>query len=144
MSKIICRDKIFVIETENTHYVIGIDNEGFNRHVYWGKKCDVNDYEIDYNHGENAHNTVERFLIAELVSVKKLSDMEYPEWKWREEFLGFQSTLTIYENTQEFKGKRFIVFNDFSGNCLSTGYGEYTITDDELVMITKNSIIPLI
>lgn len=58
MSKIICRDKIFVIETENTHYVIGIDNEGFNRHVYWGKKCDVNDYEIDYNHGENAHNTV--------------------------------------------------------------------------------------
>ena len=58
MSKIICKDKIFVIETENTHYVIGIDKEGCNRHVYWGKKCDVNDYEIDYNHGENAHNTV--------------------------------------------------------------------------------------
>lgn len=58
MSKIICKDKIFVIETENTHYVIGIDNVGFNRHVYWGKKCDVNDYEIDYNYGENAHNTV--------------------------------------------------------------------------------------
>ncbi len=58
MSKIICRDKIFVIETENTHYVIGIDNTGCNRHVYWGKKCDVNDYEIDYNNGENSHNTV--------------------------------------------------------------------------------------
>ncbi len=82
---------------------------------------------------------VERFLIAELVSVDKLSDMEYSEWKWREEFLGFQSTLTIYESTQKFKGKRFIVFNDFFGNCLSTGYGEYTITDDELVMVTKNS-----
>ena len=83
---------------------------------------------------------VERFLIAELVSVEKLSDMEYSEWKWREAFLRFQSTLTIYESTQNFKGKRFIVFNDFSGNCLSTGFGEYTITDDELVMITKNSI----
>lgn len=83
---------------------------------------------------------VERFLIAELVSVEKLSDMEYSEWKWREGFLGFQSTLTIYESTQNFKGKRFIVFNDLSGNCLSTGFGEYTITDDELVMITKNSI----
>lgn len=50
---------------------------------------------------------VERFLIAELVSVEKLSDMEYSEWKWREGFLGFQSTLTIYESTQNFKGKRF-------------------------------------
>lgn len=58
MSKIICKDKIFVIETENTHYVIGIDNAGCNRHIYWGKKCDVNDYEIDYNNGENSHNTV--------------------------------------------------------------------------------------
>lgn len=52
MSKIICKDKIFIIETENTHYIIGIDNAGFNRHVYWGKKCDVNDYEIDYNNGK--------------------------------------------------------------------------------------------
>lgn len=34
MSKIICKDKIFVIETENTHYVIGIDNAGCNRHIY--------------------------------------------------------------------------------------------------------------
>ena len=83
---------------------------------------------------------VERFLIAELVSVKKLSDMEYSEWKWREGFLVFQSTLTIYESTQNFKGNRFIVFNDFSGNCLSTGFGEYTITDDELVMVTRNSM----
>ena len=83
---------------------------------------------------------VERFLIAELVSAEKISDIEYSGWKWREEFLGFQSTLTIYESTQKFKGKRFIVFNNFFGNCLSTGYGEYTIIDDELVMVTKNSI----
>lgn len=85
---------------------------------------------------------VERFLIAELVSVEKLSDMEYLEWKWREGFLGFQSTLTIYESTQNFKGKRFIVFNDFSGNCLSTGFGEYTITDDELVSLLRRKYAP--
>ncbi len=83
---------------------------------------------------------VERFLIAELVSVEKLSDMEYSEWKWREAFLRFQFKLTIYESTPNFKGKRFIVFNDFSGNCLSTVFSEYTITEDDLVMVTRNSM----
>lgn len=58
MSKIICKDNIFVIETENTHYVIGVDKEGVNRHIHWGNKCDADDYVIDYNDGENSHNTM--------------------------------------------------------------------------------------
>lgn len=48
---------------------------------------------------------VERFLIAELVSVEKLSDMEYSEWKWREAFLRFQFKLTIYERPQILRAK---------------------------------------
>lgn len=58
MSKIICKDNIFVLETKNTHYVIGVDKEGCNHHIYWGKKCSMDDYEIDYNDGENSHNTM--------------------------------------------------------------------------------------
>ena len=58
MSKIICKDNIFILETKSTHYVIGIDSEGGNHHIYWGRKCDIDDYEIDFNEGENSHNTM--------------------------------------------------------------------------------------
>lgn len=58
MSKIICRNNIFVLETKNTHYVIGIDSEGCNQHIYWGRKCDPDDYVINYSNGENSHNTM--------------------------------------------------------------------------------------
>lgn len=58
MSKVICKDNIFVLEAKNTHYVIGIDSEGCNHHIYWGRKCDIDDYEIDYNESENSHNTM--------------------------------------------------------------------------------------
>ena len=40
------KNNIFVLETKNTHYVLGIDKNGNNRHVHWGKKCLVSDYEV--------------------------------------------------------------------------------------------------
>lgn len=76
---------------------------------------------------------IERILVAELTSVERISEMEYEQWRWREKFVNFQAVLTIYESTVKFKGQRFILFNDCFGNRLQTGYGEYTITDDELV-----------
>ncbi len=83
---------------------------------------------------------IDRFLVAKLTSVEQISEKDYEEWKWREEFLNFESVLTIYESTQRFKGQRYIEFDDYCGNYMQTGYGEYTITGDELVMTTKNSI----
>ena len=38
------KNNIFVLETKNTHYVFAIDEHGVNRHIHWGKKCNVNDY----------------------------------------------------------------------------------------------------
>lgn len=38
--------KIFVIETKNTHYAIGVDNRGLVRHLHWGKKVPLMDYDI--------------------------------------------------------------------------------------------------
>ena len=33
------KNGIFIIETENTQYVMGVDSDGLLRHIYWGKKC---------------------------------------------------------------------------------------------------------
>ena len=57
MSRIIPKGDIFVLETENTHYVLGVDKSGFNRHIHWGGKCPADDYVIDFNGGESSQNT---------------------------------------------------------------------------------------
>lgn len=56
---IIKRDNtIFILETENTHYVIGIDETGYNHHIHWGKKCNPDDYYINTVGDENSNNTM--------------------------------------------------------------------------------------
>lgn len=39
-------NRIFVIETQNTHYVIGVDNDGIVRNLHWGKKASVDCYQV--------------------------------------------------------------------------------------------------
>lgn len=57
--KIIKRDNhIFILETENTHYVIGIDKIGYNHHIHWGKKCNPDDYYINDIGDENSNHTM--------------------------------------------------------------------------------------
>ena len=73
-------------------------------------------------------------------SVQKISDMDYKEWKWREEYINFQGILSIWESTKKFKGQRYISVNDLMGNWMHTGYGEYTISDNIITMTTRNSI----
>lgn len=48
---------IFILETKNTHYVVGVDKDGHNRHIHWGKKCLVSDYEIPNIWDDNSNNT---------------------------------------------------------------------------------------
>lgn len=48
---------IFVLETKHTHYALGIDRFGNNRHIYWGKKCNIDDYEIKEIWDENSNHT---------------------------------------------------------------------------------------
>lgn len=56
---IIKRDNtIFILETENTHYVIGIDKTGYNHHIHWGKKCNPDDYYINTVGDENSNHTM--------------------------------------------------------------------------------------
>ncbi|MGN0521065.1 MAG: alpha-galactosidase [Eubacterium sp.] len=58
MSIIKCENDIFVLETKNTHYVLGVDEFGYNHHLHWGRKCDVNDYCIENIGDENSNHTM--------------------------------------------------------------------------------------
>ncbi len=53
----ILENNIFVLETKNTHYVLGVDKHGYNRHVHWGKKCALTDYKAGDIWDENSNHT---------------------------------------------------------------------------------------
>ena len=54
MKIIECKNNRFVLDMKSTHYVVGVDKFGTDRMIHWGKKCDVNDYQIDYFGDENS------------------------------------------------------------------------------------------
>lgn len=51
-------NNVFVLETKNTHYVLGIDKYGYNHHIHWGKKCSTEDYSIENTGDENSNHTM--------------------------------------------------------------------------------------
>lgn len=55
---IFVKDNIFVLETAHTQYVFGVDNFGYNRHLHWGKPCDVQDFFLENVTDENSNNTM--------------------------------------------------------------------------------------
>lgn len=55
---IICKNNIFVLETKNTHYVLGVDKYGYNHHIHWGKKCSIQDYTIEDSDDENSNHSM--------------------------------------------------------------------------------------
>ena len=55
---IIRKDNIFVLETKNTHYVLGVDKFGYNHHIHWGKKCSADDYFIKDIGDENSNHSM--------------------------------------------------------------------------------------
>lgn len=52
------KDNIFILETPNTHYVLGVDRYGYNHHLHWGRKCEMQDYCIEEISDENSNNTM--------------------------------------------------------------------------------------
>lgn len=40
------KNNIFVIETQNLHYVLGVLDNGMLQHIHFGDKCNVDDYEV--------------------------------------------------------------------------------------------------
>lgn len=50
-------DKVFVIDTKYTHYVLGVDEKDFLRHVHWGKKINPEDYEVEHTYDVNSNHS---------------------------------------------------------------------------------------
>lgn len=50
-------NNIFVLETKNTHYVLGVDKYSYNRHIHWGKKCALADYSANDIWDENSNHS---------------------------------------------------------------------------------------
>ncbi len=46
--KILENNGVFILETENTHYVMAVDSEGVLNHLHWGRKCADEDYFCTY------------------------------------------------------------------------------------------------
>ncbi len=51
-------NNIFILETKNTHYVLGVDKYGYNRHIHWGKKCCAKDYFIEDIGDSNSNHSM--------------------------------------------------------------------------------------
>lgn len=49
--------RIFVIETKNTHYVLGVNQYNMLRHIHWGKKARNEDYEISRDGEKNSNHS---------------------------------------------------------------------------------------
>jgi alpha-galactosidase len=55
--------KIYILETKNTHYVVGADEAGIVRHIHWGKKAMAEDYCIPEIYDVNSnHSALDRSL----------------------------------------------------------------------------------
>ncbi len=82
---------------------------------------------------------IDYFTVTELVSVERTSNVDYKNWKWREQYLNYLCELFIFESEEKRKGERYLYFTDHH-NYLKTGYGVYTISNNIITMTTRNSI----
>lgn len=46
---------VFVINTLNTHYVMGVNDDGVLQHIHWGAKMPVDEYSVfnEWEHNSN-------------------------------------------------------------------------------------------
>lgn len=78
---------------------------------------------------------------AELVSVTKRSEMDYDEWRWREDLVGQTGRVEVYEVPHKVFTEYCIIFepDDDSDYCLATGCGDLHRAGDKMDLITKNT-----
>lgn len=115
MNRIVCKNNIFILETENTHYVLGVDSAGYNHHIHWGKKCDPSDYFINDIDDENSNST-------------KLDE-------YRQELTPFGQTM--YRDCD--------IKAEFDDKCreINLKYDGYKITGDTLSLTFSDKYYPL-
>ncbi|MBR3148978.1 MAG: alpha-galactosidase [Eubacterium sp.] len=58
-------DNIFVIETKNTHYVMGVSEKGILRHLHWGRKSPVSEYGVSPEWERNSNHSELDYIAEE-------------------------------------------------------------------------------
>lgn len=108
-------NSVFILETKNTHYVFGIDDGGFNRHIHWGKKCSDDDYDLKCRGDENSNHS-------------KLD--------------AYKQELTVFGSTMY---RDCSVKAQFYDNCreLDLEYNGYRLDDDRLTVVFKDKFYPV-
>ena len=76
---------------------------------------------------------------VKVLSVSKLSEMDYDEWRWREDLVGQTGSVEIYQVARKIPNRHFILFDSDSDFYLNTGRGEAQMSDARIVLITKNT-----
>ena len=78
---------------------------------------------------------------AKLDSVTKRSDMDYDEWRWREDLVGQAGSVEVYEVPHKVFTERCILFEP-EGNIeyfLATGCGDLHRADNKMELVTRNT-----
>ena len=82
---------------------------------------------------------IESYNEAICKSIRRISDMPYKIWNWREECVTLKGILFIFESEKKSPGKYFIRFMN-SEYDLITGCGEATFEDNAIALTTRNSV----
>ncbi len=103
-------NNIFVIETKNTHYVLGADENGLMRHIHWGDKADPDDYEIEHTYDINSnHSGLDRVNMEYTVFGGKM----YRNCAFKcQYFDGCRDSVFTFKSANEENGKLQITLTD--------------------------------
>lgn len=103
-------NNIFVIETKNTHYAFGVDENGLLRHIHWGKKVNPDDYEVEHTYDINSnHSDVDRISEEYTVFGGKM----YRNCAFKcEYFDGCRDSVFRFKSAKEDKGLVEITMTD--------------------------------
>lgn len=144
----ILKDNIFVLETKNTHYVLGVDKKGYNRHLHWGKKCRLEDYSIPDIWHENSNHTALDMAKQEFTvfggTMYRESDLkvQFPD-KCREIDLQFvdakadDNTLTVVLKDKHYPLQIALKYKIQDNDDIITRWAEITNTGDADITVDR-------
>ena len=76
---------------------------------------------------------------VKVISVSQRSEMDYDDWRWREDLVGQIGSVEIYGVARKIPNRHFILFDSDSDFYLNTGRGEAQLSDARIVLITRNT-----
>lgn len=144
---IINKENIFILNTLNTHYVIGICENGVY-HIHWGKKCREDDYEIPVSKEENSNHSVPDFEKTEYApfggAIYRETALKcaFPD-KCRDislKYEGFEisgNTLTIKLADKVYSMHVNLIYRVFDDSDVIERYSEITNTGADRIIIER-------